>query len=92
MVFNEFQDSWIRLREPGVLYKLDLEKGYDHINWEFLLYMLKRRGFGEKWRVRISHCISRVRFFILFNGSPSGFFSSSHGLKQGILYLLYCLW
>jgi hypothetical protein len=34
-----------------VLYKLDLEKAYDHVNWGFLLYLLRRCGFGEKWRV-----------------------------------------
>jgi hypothetical protein len=29
-----------------VLCKLDLEKAYDHVNWEFLIYLLKRCGFG----------------------------------------------
>jgi hypothetical protein len=29
--------------------KMDLEKEYVHVNWDFLLYMLKRCGFGDKW-------------------------------------------
>jgi hypothetical protein len=30
-----------------------------------------------------------VCFFILINGSPSGFFSSSLGFRQGIIYLYF---
>jgi hypothetical protein len=26
---------------------MDLEKAYDHVNWDFLLYMMRRCGFGE---------------------------------------------
>jgi hypothetical protein len=34
--------------EPSVLCKLDLEQVYDHVNWDFLIYMLRRSDFrGE---------------------------------------------
>jgi hypothetical protein len=75
----------IRSGEPGLLYKLDLEKAYDYVNLVFLLYLLNRFGFGERRRDWIEHCITMVRFSILINGSQYGFFNSSHGLRQGDL-------
>lgn len=35
--------------KSGVLCELDTEKLYDHVNWGFLLKILKDIGFGDKW-------------------------------------------
>ena len=71
---NECLDSRLKEGIPGVICKLDVEKAYDHMNWNFLLYLLDRCGFSRKWRRWISYCISTVCFSILINGGPEGLF------------------
>ena len=48
LIANESLDSRLKASTPGVLCKLDIEKAYDHVNWNFLLYMLRRCGFSDK--------------------------------------------
>ncbi|XP_057473970.1 secreted RxLR effector protein 78-like [Actinidia eriantha] len=83
LVANECVDVRLRSKELGVLCKLDIEKAYDHVSWDFLLYLLRRMGFGAKWCKWMQSCISSMKFSMLVNGSAQGFFGGSRGLRQG---------
>jgi hypothetical protein len=62
---------------------LDIEKAYNHVDWDFLLYLLRRCGFGEKFCNWIAHCNSSVRFSVLVNDTLSSFFSNCCSLREG---------
>ena len=77
LITNEVVDALLRRKESGVLCKLDIEKAYGHLDWDFLLKVMTKMGFGSKWTSWISWCISSTTFLVMVNGSPSSFFRSS---------------
>ncbi|XP_028069007.1 uncharacterized protein LOC114271593 [Camellia sinensis] len=83
LIANEVVDWWKRSKKQGIILKLDFEKAYDSVNWEFLYSMLTNFGFGEKWVRWMKTCISTARVSVLVNGSPTTEFSPMKGLRQG---------
>ena len=82
LIANEVVDLRLKNNAGGVLCKLHIKKEYDHVNWKFLILVLRKMGFREKWIKWVEWCISTMKFSVLVNGSPSGFFQSSRGLRQ----------
>ena len=83
LIANEVIDSIAKKKDKGILYKLDIEKAYDTLNWNFLPSSLQKMGFGERWIEWIKWCITTVSFSVIVNGSPVGYFKSTRGLRQG---------
>ena len=83
LIANEVVDSMLRRNDGGVVCKLDIEKAYDHVNWEYVLEVMRRMGFGQRWISWIFWCMSTVSYSILINGVFEGFFRSTRGIRQG---------
>ena len=49
LIANEAIDSVLKNTENGILYKFDIKKAYDNEEWSFLLTIMHKMGFREKW-------------------------------------------
>ncbi|RVW36866.1 LINE-1 retrotransposable element ORF2 protein [Vitis vinifera] len=83
LIANEIVDEKRRSGEEGVVFKIDFEKAYDHVSWDFLDHVLEMKGFGLRWRKWMRGCLSSVSFAVLVNGNAKGWVKASRGLRQG---------
>lgn len=83
VVANEVVDDLISNNNAGILCKLNMEKAYDRVYWDFVNYMLGMLGFGKKWRKWIKVCIFTTSFFVTVNGGSFTFFTAPRDLRQG---------
>ncbi|GJU27489.1 RNA-directed DNA polymerase, eukaryota, reverse transcriptase zinc-binding domain protein [Tanacetum coccineum] len=75
--------SLIAKKKQTMIFKVDFEKAFDSVRWDFLDDVLKNFGFGSRWREWIQSCLKSSRGSILVNGSPTSEFQFFKGLKQG---------
>ncbi|GJW20661.1 RNA-directed DNA polymerase, eukaryota [Tanacetum coccineum] len=76
--------QWCKAKKKQTLiFKVDFEKAYDSVRWDFLDDVLCKFGFGDKWRRWIQCCLQSSRGSIILNGSPTEEFEFGKGLKQG---------
>lgn len=76
LIAKESIDFLLKKNAKRVICKLDIERVYDHVNSNFHLFVLSKMGFEEKWIRWIEWCTSIVRFLVLIDGTPTGFFFS----------------
>lgn len=82
LVLNELIDLAKRNRKCPFLFKVDFEKAFDLVSWEYLLYVLRRMNFGNKWINWIRVCVCSSSLSVLINGSPIIDFQAKKGPRQ----------
>ena len=83
LALQEIIHSLKRTRQPAILLKLDFEKAYDRVNWEFLRQVLLGRGFSSVWVHHMMQLVSGGQTVIAVNGEVGNFFRNKRGLHQG---------
>ncbi|GJX72277.1 RNA-directed DNA polymerase, eukaryota [Tanacetum coccineum] len=82
-ILNELVQWCKKKRKQSMIFKVDFEKAYDSVKWDFIDTILKKFGFGDKWCNWIGSCLQSSRGSVLVNGSPTSEFQFFKGLKQG---------
>src|ERR1044071_7373082 len=79
----KFWNGQRRERKRFFLLKIDFEKAYDNVNWNFLISILSQMGFHLLWCEWVRGICYSSRAAVLVNGSPTFDFRCEKGLRQG---------
>jgi hypothetical protein len=78
-----------RTKTPVCLMKLDISKAFDSVSWEYLLELMRARGFNTRWTNWIAALLRHSSSVVMLNGVPGPKLSHSRGLRQGDPLLPY---
>jgi hypothetical protein len=77
VVLHETLHELRRKKQKGIILKLDFEKAYDKVNWNFLQHVLRMKGFFSKWCLWIQNIVSRGSVSVKVNDE------AGHSFKLG---------
>lgn len=70
------------LKKDLMLFKVDFEKVYDSVDWNYLDIVMGMMSFPSSWRKWMKECIGTTTTSVLINGSPTDEFQLQRGLRQ----------
>lgn len=83
LIINEIC-ARVKHTKKVLLFKVDFDKAFDSINWEYLDYVFSQIGFGNnKWRSWIRGCLTSSHVSVILNGFPTKEFDIAKGVRQG---------
>lgn len=71
LIENEILDLASRTKHDCLMFKVDFEKVYDRVSWDFLMYMMNKMGLSRLCMIWMKTCILTSHMSILVNGSPT---------------------
>lgn len=92
-VFHHINKNYKRTKEM-VGIKLDMEKAYDRLDWNFINKTLTSIGMLNKITKLVMNCVTTVRLSILINVYPIEYLKPARGIRQRYplspyLFILY---
>ena len=72
-----------RKKKVQAILKLDMQKAYNRIEWDFLKACMLKMGFNERWVHLIMQYVTTTSLSIKVNGEPLNYFQPTRGIRQG---------
>lgn len=82
VVANDIINLVVRNKKECMLFKVDFEKAYDCVSWNFLRFMMKKMGFRSLWLKWMEACIFNSHILVLVNDSLTKDFKAGRGLRE----------
>ncbi|PKU78492.1 integrator complex subunit 11 [Dendrobium catenatum] len=67
----------------NIIFKLDITKAYDNLDWNFLYKVLSLFGFSQDFILLIKNSVDNCFFSVIINDRNHGLFKSFKGHRQG---------
>ncbi|GAU35782.1 hypothetical protein TSUD_56590 [Trifolium subterraneum] len=83
LIANELVDEAKRNAKDLLLFKVDFEKAYDSVDWDYLNEVMVKMNFPSQWMGWMKACVMTASASVLVNGSPTDEFPFERGLRQG---------
>jgi hypothetical protein len=72
-----------RFRRDAILFKLDITKAFNTVDWSFLLGVLAKLGFCTRWISMICGLLGTASTRVVVNGVAENLLYNRRGLRQG---------
>ncbi|GJZ50302.1 RNA-directed DNA polymerase, eukaryota [Tanacetum coccineum] len=88
-ILNEVYQWCKKQKKQTMIFKVDFEKAYDSVCWDYLDDVLKNFGFGDKWRGWIQNSLKSLRGSVIVNGILTNEFQFCRGTYIQLSHLFY---
>ena len=83
LIANEMVDEAKKHNKELLLFKVDFEKAFDYVDWNYLDVVMTKMNFPILWRKWILECVGTTMTSVLVNGCPTDEFPLERGLRLG---------
>jgi hypothetical protein len=83
VILHELIHELKRSKKQGVLFKIDFEKAYDKVRWNFVEEVMREKGLPSTWIRQTMSTFRGGRVCVNVNGERSQYFKTYQGLRQG---------